>query len=314
MWDKGMRSSGGGSRQVRRVGDGAAGLDGLDAGCYTGGVTALTAPPPPGRFASAETGRIHYRELGAGEPTLLFIHGWGGSMDFWRANTPALAATRRVLLLDLPGHGLSDVPTTDCTIGRCAEAAVAVLDAAEVGQAVVVGHSLGAAVVCRFAREQPQRVRALVTVDGALIAYPVTPAQREEFLSQFHGPDYRDAVAKFIRALFRQRCDAALREQVVATILRTPQAVLVSAFASLLEAASWELAALPWPLLMLNAPSPLWNEAYLAQVRARAPQLEYQVIPGAGHFLMLERPDAFNAALAAFVARLSAGAAGGPGS
>jgi len=285
-------------------------LDAAAPGCYIRGVNDLEISAEVGRFARCGRLRIHYRDLGAGEPTLVFVHGWGGSGEFWRANAPAFAERQRVLLLDLPGHGASEPPPGDCTLELFSEALAAVLREAGVARAVLIGHSLGTAVVCRFLRDHPEQVQALVTVDGALFGYAVPPTQREEFLSQFRGPNYRAAVTKFIRALFRQRCNPDLRERICEDILRTPQAVLVSAFAGLLDAASWELAAVPVPLLMLNAPSPLWHETYLVRVRAVAPQLEYRIVPGAGHFLMLEKPAAFNAALAEFLARLPAASPG----
>jgi len=237
---------------------------------------------------------------------LLFVHGWGGSSEFWRANVAAFTAQHRVLLVDLPGHGASDAPPGDCTMESFAQALAAVLRETGVSTAVLVAHSLGTAVCCRLLRDHPEMVRALVTVDGALFGYELTPAQREEFLVRFRGPDYRAAVTNFIRALFRQRCDPVLRERVCAEILRTPQAVLVSAFAGLLDAATWEPTGIGVPLLMLNAPSPLWNAGYLDRVRGIAPRLDYHIVAGAGHFLMLERPAECNAALAAFLKRLPA--------
>ena len=245
--------------------------------------------------------RVSYQDLGVGEPAVLLVHGWGGNVGFWRANIGALGAAHRVLVMDLPGHGVSDVPPGGVTLRLCSDAVSAVLRDAGVTRAVLVGHSLGTAVCCRFLRDHPGKVQALVTVDGALFGYPVTPAERDAFLAQFRGPDYRAAVSKFIRALFRQRCDAGLRERVCEDILRTPQAVLVSAFADLLDATTWEVTAIPVRLLMLNAPSPLWNAAYLARVRALVPRLDYRVIAGAGHFLMLEKPAEFNAALLEFL-------------
>lgn len=275
--------------------------------CYTIGAMDPNTPSPDSHFAMAQGCRVHYRDLGplCDGDVLALIHGWGGSTKFWRANIPVLAKSHRVVLPDLPGHGFSESPRGDCSIGDCAAAVAAVLDDAGVREAVLVGHSMGAAVACRFAREHPRRVRALVSVDGALIAYRVSATQREEFLARFRGPDYQTEVARFIRAWFRTRCDVALRERVCEDVLRTPQPVLVSAFASVLDAAEWELPASPWPLFLITAPSPLWNDDYVARVRARAPLMEHRVVPGAGHFLMLEQPEFFNAALAEFVARLA---------
>ena len=55
------------------------------------------------------------------------------------------------------------------------------------------------------------------------------------------------------------------------------------------------------PLLVVNAKSPIWTPEYVAYVRNLAPQVDYRVIEGPGHFLMLEKPQEFNAAVLDFL-------------
>ncbi|MDP8990787.1 MAG: hypothetical protein M3N41_11995, partial [Acidobacteriota bacterium] len=55
--------------------------------------------------------RIHYESYGAGPEALVFVHGWACDLTFWRGQEPLYTdPTRRALLIDLPGHGLSDKP------------------------------------------------------------------------------------------------------------------------------------------------------------------------------------------------------------
>jgi pimeloyl-ACP methyl ester carboxylesterase len=55
------------------------------------------------------------------------------------------------------------------------------------------------------------------------------------------------------------------------------------------------------PLLVINAPNPIWSAEYEARVRKLAPRVDYRTIPGTGHFLMQEKPDAFNTVLLEFL-------------
>ena len=110
--------------------------------------------PPIGRPADADA------------PTVLFVHGWACSAYGWRRNLgPIAAAGYRALAPDLRGHGWSDKPLDDASrYGAVALAAqlADVLDAMGTRRALVVGHSMGAAVSLRLAAAHPDRVAALV--------------------------------------------------------------------------------------------------------------------------------------------------------
>lgn len=122
------------------------------------------------RFVTAGELRLHYHEAGHG-PVLLCIHGgapgafgWG---NFGR-NMEALSQHFRVLVLDLPGYGLSDKP--DLETGRNAmytRAVVDMLDALGIEAAHVLGMATGGAVAIRLAVDHPDRVRDLVLVSAA---------------------------------------------------------------------------------------------------------------------------------------------------
>ncbi|HZF67800.1 MAG TPA: alpha/beta hydrolase [Gemmatirosa sp.] len=103
---------------------------------------------------------------GADAPAVLFVHGWACSAYGWRHNMgPMAAAGYRALAPDLLGHGFSDKPLDDDRrygADGLADMLVRVLDAAGVGRALVVGHSMGAAVALRLAAVRPDRVAGLV--------------------------------------------------------------------------------------------------------------------------------------------------------
>jgi pimeloyl-ACP methyl ester carboxylesterase len=145
------------------------------------------------------TRTLHWLESssdGVGEPPLVLLHGLGGDAGFWAAELAALsapspdhrhAAPRRVLALDLRGAGQSLGPLEGITIEDLAGDVVAVLDAANIARADVVGFSMGGLVAQALAVLAPARVRRLVLA----AAFPRTNPQARLFL---------DAVASVYRA------------------------------------------------------------------------------------------------------------------
>lgn len=117
------------------------------------------------RYIEVEDGvKINVLDLGTG-PAVLLIHGWSLSHEVWDRQIRILAqAGHRVLALDTRGHGKSDAPLTGYDIEQLASDAFAVLDAFGVGQASVVGWSLGGMTATKMASLCPERITALVLV------------------------------------------------------------------------------------------------------------------------------------------------------
>jgi esterase len=132
-----------------------------------------TQPDPPALA-------LHHRDLGgSGEPPIVLLHGLLGSSRNWQTAGSALAAGRRVYALDLRNHGQS--PHADrMSYPDMAADVLAWMDAHGVGQAELVGHSMGGKVAMVLACRHPERVGRLVVVDIAPKDYS-WPARRQEF-------------------------------------------------------------------------------------------------------------------------------------
>jgi pimeloyl-ACP methyl ester carboxylesterase len=250
-------------------------------------------------FISVGANRIHYVTAGRGSRTLVFVHGWACHLGFWREQVPALADKARLILIDLPGHGRSDKPQTTYTMDFFAEAALAVLRDAGVDQATFIGHSMGAAVLCRVHHHAPVKVAALVSVDGLLCRLPGTPAEARALAGPFGLPQYLDHAKGFISTFFPVPGTEELRDRVMSEMLATPQHVMLGGMLAMLgpDQPDWILQKVDAPVLVINARSPWWNNGYEDYVRALSPQPDYRVMDGVGHFLMLEKAAEFNATL-----------------
>ncbi len=118
-------------------------------------------------FPSARTGFI--TSPPAREIAPLFSSTAGRAISVSGANRFRCWRTRRgSFSLILPGHGQSDKPQTNYTMDFFAEAVLAVLRDASVDKAIFIGHSMGAAVLCRVHHHAPEKFAGLVSVDGLL--------------------------------------------------------------------------------------------------------------------------------------------------
>jgi pimeloyl-ACP methyl ester carboxylesterase len=129
--------------------------------------------------------RVNYVDYGSardGSRPVVLVHGLGGCWQNWLEQIPRLAADgRRVVALDLPGFGASEMPAEDLSIegfGRCVEK---LCDSLDLGQIVIVGHSMGGFTAAEMAIQFPRRVERLVLEAAAGISS--NDLQREPVLA-----------------------------------------------------------------------------------------------------------------------------------
>jgi len=271
---------------------------GFLGGCASAGGEAGSAEIARGDGEAAfRGGTLRYDDLGAPEapsaPAVVLVHGWSSGREFWHKNVGALGVERRVINLDLPGHGGSDVIDAPHTMDLYADAIAAVLDDAGVERAVLVGHSNGTPTVRQFCRRYPGRTAGLVAVDGAL--RNVFPSEMaEQMLARFRGPDFREFSRQMFEPMASRMADRADAGMVLARMEETPQSTIVGGLEAGTDESIWIDDEIGVPLLVINAPNPSWSSSYEAHARSLSDDAEYHVIDGASHFVMMDEPDRFN--------------------
>jgi pimeloyl-ACP methyl ester carboxylesterase len=105
------------------------------------------------------TKRICYIDQGQGD-VIVLLHGFLGSLRIWDDFSRILSAHFRVVSIDLPGHGSSDV-IEDVTLETMAAVVKAVLDSLQITACLVAGHSMGGYVALEFTRQYPQLMRGI---------------------------------------------------------------------------------------------------------------------------------------------------------
>jgi pimeloyl-ACP methyl ester carboxylesterase len=256
-------------------------------------MTALHDQSVRGRAADL---RLSVSPGGAGTP-LVLLHADLGNRGQWRATFDRLAPERPVASFDRAGHGQSSIPD-DGRFDYRAEVAdlAAVADAAGFERFILVGHSGGGAVAFLFAAEYPQRVARLLLVDPAQSGAAMPQEQKEAALEQTrHAP--KQAAAAFYRMLAGPNPDVARR--IVADVEATADQTIVG-MVEALGRFTPEAVASPYrgparAIIHGDADSP-------HQLHAIA-GYPHEVIAGAGHWIHLAAPAAFDRALDAFVER-----------
>ncbi len=252
-------------------------------------------------YAEVAGGPLWYAAHGrqqAGIPPVVLIHGAGGSRLDWPGELRRLP-DRRVLVLDLPGHGRSAPPGHD-TIAAYAVVVGRFLAALNIPQAVIGGHSMGAAVALTLALHQPEAAAGLILIGGAG-RLPVHPALLAAFA---HDPE--QAYALLVTALWGEAPPEVVREQTLKRLRAADPAVLVSDYCAC-DAFDLtdRLGAIAAPALVIAGE----DDRMVPPERSRAlaeglPASELVVLPDAGHMLLLERPMAARDAIIAWLDRI----------
>jgi pimeloyl-ACP methyl ester carboxylesterase len=253
------------------------------------------------KFVDVDHLKVHYTSYGKGETALFFVHGWACDETVWAEQAAPLAERIHVITIDLPGHGQSEKPKTiEYDKALYTRAIDAVLTDANVKSVILVGHSNGTPFTREYYRKFPGKVKALVVVEGPLRAF-FDHDTMEKFVMPLKGDNYPQAAGRVIDGTTKSVKDAALREKIKALMLKTPQYVAVSEFEAAGDEDLWKPDKIEIPVLMILAKQPAWSPEYEQFVRRLIPKLDYQVWENVSHFLMMEKPREFNAAVLKFL-------------
>lgn len=258
---------------------------------------------------------LNVREYGPpGERAIVLLHGYSASLQWWDEVAPRLARDRRVVAIDLVGHGGSEAPG-DPQQFQADGQATAVHDALEslgIRQAVLIGHSMGGSVASALADRYPELVERVVISDtpadgdlvsmpllGKMVCWPVlgpamdrfrqvpavtASALQTGFAADYPVPDF--AYRSLQRLTYRGVCDS--KQGAPASVADT-------------------LVGLGKPVLVVWGETDVLTPTAPNVTRYAAAGLSPRIIAGAGHSPMVERPDEFLSAIGEFVSEPARG-------
>ncbi|MFH1138598.1 MAG: alpha/beta hydrolase [Pseudomonadota bacterium] len=260
-------------------------------------MTISLQPEVGGRKIGFQTGP---RGVLANRPSLVLIHGAGGSRLSWRFQLPALDEKINVLALELPGHG----ETTGPALGLVAEQAdfvAAVLKAWDLpGPTAVGGHSMGGAICLELALRHPDLAQGLIlAATGARLA--VNQAIFDGLKNDFSG-----TVKLIVKWTLSKNAAPILFEESLALLTTAGPDLLLDDFAACgrFDAAARLARVNVRTLVVGGAEDKMTPPALSRDLAETIPGARLELIEQAGHTLMAEQPGEFNRVVLEFVSKL----------
>jgi pimeloyl-ACP methyl ester carboxylesterase len=272
--------------------------------------------------------RVNVLDTGGGGDALLFLHGWASNWQIFLLNIAAFMDTHRVISLDLPGFGASEMPDGELSIQGYARTVDGVCDALGVERASVVGNSMGGFIGAELALSFGTRVDRLVLVSAAglsterLARRPLLAAARAVSSGMPYATRFESAVVRR-RRLRRAAMQWVIRYPEKLSVPLAQELVLsagkpgfVDGLAAIMDYSYRDrLPEIDIPVLIVWGRNdllvPVGDAARYAELIGDNARVE--IFEDTGHAPMLERPSRFNELLRGFLAGEAAPEAGVPG-
>jgi 3-oxoadipate enol-lactonase len=249
--------------------------------------------------------KIYWDEQGRGEPVLM-IMGLGWASNMWHRTRPVLAARYRTIAFDNRGAGRSDVSPGPYTIASLASDAAAVLDAAEVERAHILGASMGGMIAQEFALQYPDRVRSLIlgcTAAGGPRAVQADAEAIQLLFRRDSNPEERaKAAVPFIydSGTPRERIDQDLA--VLGEWYPNAEGYMAQLQGILAWEADSRLSDIKAPTLVIHGENDRLVPAVNGRLIAgRIPGARLVMLPRASHIFMTDQPTAAHHAFLEFL-------------
>lgn len=259
---------------------------------------------PPSQFIEIDGVRMHYRDEGEG-PVVVLLHANYSSLFMWEPWVAALRDRYRVIRLDLPAHGLTGPePSGNYTLERIQQLFEKFVDEKDLGRFTVVGTSIGGTVAMRFTADHPDRIERLVLISpGSLeprVRGRTTPANvpkvadvlgyilPKSFTRFMLTNDYGDPE-RVTEAVVDEWYEMWMREGNRLAMLNLLRQYVSGGVEDKIRAVSV-------PVLLIwgekNKRVPLALAYETEELLVNSPEVRLEVLPGIGHMLVQEAPEA----------------------
>ncbi|MGN8277862.1 acetoin dehydrogenase dihydrolipoyllysine-residue acetyltransferase subunit [Pseudomonas sp. SMV71] len=270
--------------------------------CFVPGDSADEDSGPKPQKIELDGRVIRYFERGEGGTPLVLVHGFGGDLNNWLFNHEALAAGRRVVALDLPGHGESGKTLQRGDLDELSTVVLGLLDHLDINGAHWVGHSMGGAVSLNAARLAPERVRSLTLIGSAGLGSEINGG----YLQGFVEAASRNALKPQLVQLFsnaelvtRQMLDDMLKYKRLEGVDAALQQLAATLFADGRQQTDLRevVQAGQAPALVI------WgsDDAIIPAAHSDGLAARVEVLPGQGHMVQMEAAEQVNRLILEFI-------------
>lgn len=249
---------------------------------------------------------ISYEVYGTGDTTLVFVHGWSCDSRYWENQVPVFSKKYRVVVVDLAGHGHSGMSRINYRMSYFGEDIKAVTEAVGSKQVILIGHSMGGAVIVEAARLMPHRVIGLIGVDTFNnVEFPATSEMLKTMLAPLEK-NFREGSKEFVKGMLLPETSKDLREWILSDMSSAPPNVAISAINNLLSMfltgeSTKIFKDVKIPIIAVNGDLEPTN---IEANRRHMYSFDTIIIENSDHFLMLAKPEEFNNGLQKAISRL----------
>jgi len=265
----------------------------------------LTKDLPTGRQDTAysfDNVPIVYQKAGDGKQVLVFVHGWSCDKSYWENQLEYFGKDYTVIAIDLAGHGESGMNRKEWTIGNYGKDVKAVVEKENLDDVILIGHSMGGAVVLSAAQQLGDKVKVLIGIDTFHdIEQKYTDEQINEFYSPFEK-DFKGTTKEFVKGMFPENADSNLVVMISSDMSSAPPEIALASFKDLFkfdEAKNFDESNIP--VRFLNGNDYPTN---VESAKKHIKDFDVKIMKDVGHFLMIERPVEFNKLLAETIEEL----------
>jgi pimeloyl-ACP methyl ester carboxylesterase len=247
-------------------------------------------------YVISKGAKIYWESHGTGEPVLM-IMGLSFPLEMWNRTLPEISKRYRAVVFDNRGVGRSDVPRGPYRIAGMARDALAVMDAAGMESAHVLGASMGGMIAQELALRHPERVRSLLLGCSSCGGFRARPPnlRRIPIFRKWRGMNTNQRARAVIPMLYADTTPKeVIEEDLKVRLIRYPtmKGVLYQAMAIPFWSSYRRLPRLRLPTLVMHGDKdkvlPPLNGKRLA---ARVPGARLKMIPNAGHMIMSDQPE-----------------------
>ncbi|MCK5625348.1 alpha/beta hydrolase [Candidatus Bathyarchaeota archaeon] len=255
-------------------------------------------------FCKIDGIKIYYEDYGPKDQVpFIFIHGWISSSEFWRNQVKKLKDKRRIIVLDLRGHGRSDKPHEEYSIKKFSEDLNSFMNKQGIVKSILVGHSMGGMITLQFTLDHQEKVEKLILIDT--VAKAVFSIRRKMlfiFSQIAFSVAYESFMRYYLTRIYRKNYPKVILEKTLEKVLKNPKYVVKSCYSAVKRFnVSQELANITVPTCIIHGSEsfiPLSQAKYLEK---KIPNTYLMVIEGAGHATPRETPKKVNEAIEKFI-------------
>jgi pimeloyl-ACP methyl ester carboxylesterase len=275
------------------------------------------------KFVCVNGIKVHYKQKGEGEPSLMLLHGFAGSLYSWEKNLKPISKLGRTFSYDRPAFGLTERPLAKNWVGENpygtagqVEMLKGLMDTLGIPEAVLIAHSAGGTIAMAMALKYPERVKALILVAPAVYMYSPVPGWAVPYLN-------KKAIRLFGQALIHPTRQFTRR--ILKNVWHDPRLIsdeIVSGYEKPFHALHWEAGL--WEFSMAPHVKNIWKRTdelkmpvlviagdddrvvstrHSRRLAEITPGAEFVLIPECGHIPNEEKPELFMRAVDQFLSK-----------